>query len=72
MQYLIYYFFQMGKYYIAVVAIVALIVIAIIIIVCKKTHESFKKGELVIDLSLDTLKKEVKKDIDALGIKFKK
>lgn len=63
---------KLGKYYIAIVAILALVIIAIVIVVCKKARESFKKGELVIDLSLDTLKKEVKKDIDALGIKLKK
>ena len=60
------------KFIIAIIAIVALIAIVAVILICKKARESFEKGELVIDLSLDKLKKEVKKDVDALGIKFKK
>lgn len=60
------------KFALAIIVFIVVIVIVGVICICKKAHESFEKGELVVDLSLDKLKKEVKKDIDAIGIKLKK
>lgn len=52
-----------------VIFVVAIIAVALYFI-CKK--ESFQIKGVTVDLSLDRLVKDVKKDLNAIGIKLKK
>ncbi len=55
-----------------ILLVVVLLIIALVAYLAFTQKEPFEKGSLVLDLSVDKLKEDVKKDLDAIGVKVKK
>lgn len=55
-----------------ILLVVIVLIIALVAYLAFTQKEPFEKGSLVLDLSVDKLKEDVKKDLDALGVKIKK
>lgn len=55
-----------------ILLVVVILIIALVAYLAFTQKEPFEKGSLVLDLSVDKLKEDVKKDLDAIGVKVKK